>query len=151
MAIFLDRVDAAPISNSDFPFAFNQWISVLVDTLNENIADIQGAIGSTSVVTLTTQAVDVNSTYIPTNVGLTTFQLPALAPVGSRVTIAGEGAGGWILLTGAGQTIELPAVPASAAVSVASSSRYDSIEIICVVADTTWITLSTQTTGFVIV
>lgn len=41
MAIFLDRIDSAPIVNSDFDAQFLQWLWVLVDTLNENINDIQ--------------------------------------------------------------------------------------------------------------
>ena len=43
MAIFLDRIDAAPIVNSDFDAQFLQWLWVLVDTLNENILDIQNS------------------------------------------------------------------------------------------------------------
>lgn len=43
MAIFLDRVDSAPIINSDFDAQFLQWLWVLVDSLNENINDIQNA------------------------------------------------------------------------------------------------------------
>jgi hypothetical protein len=42
--IFLDRVDAAPISNSEFPFEFNQWLANTVDSLNEVINDIQNAL-----------------------------------------------------------------------------------------------------------
>jgi len=42
--IFLDRVDAAPVINNDTLDAqLLQWMWVLVDTLNENIADIQNA------------------------------------------------------------------------------------------------------------
>lgn len=42
--VFLDRIDAAPIvNNDDFDAQFLQWIWVLVDTLNENIFDIQNA------------------------------------------------------------------------------------------------------------
>jgi hypothetical protein len=44
MSIFLDRVDAAPIVNSDFDAQFLQWLWVLVDTLNENLSDIQEAL-----------------------------------------------------------------------------------------------------------
>lgn len=44
MAIFLDRIDSAPISDSDFDHQFLQWIWVLVDTLNESILKIQDAI-----------------------------------------------------------------------------------------------------------
>ena len=151
MALFLDRVDSAPMLSDEFSFEFGSWVSLLVDTLNEDINDIQGAISSTSAVTGTTQDVEINSNYTPTNAALTTFQLPDMAAVGSNVSIAGAGAGGWILLTGAGQTIELPEVPASATVSVASSGQYDSISIRCVVADTTWVVMSMSTTGFVIV
>ena len=35
MTFSLDRIDAAPINNSDFEFPFQQWLGVLVDTLNE--------------------------------------------------------------------------------------------------------------------
>lgn len=44
MAIFLDRVDSAPIMNSDFDPQFLQWLWVLVDSLNENINDIENAL-----------------------------------------------------------------------------------------------------------
>lgn len=44
MTIFLDRIDAAPIVNNEtFDAQFLQWLWVLVDALNENIFDIQGA------------------------------------------------------------------------------------------------------------
>lgn len=43
MSIFLDRIDAAPILEDDFSFAFGAWCSVLVDTLNELIFDVQNA------------------------------------------------------------------------------------------------------------
>jgi hypothetical protein len=151
MTLFLDRIDSAPIINSDFDMQLLQWIWVLVDTLNEDLNDIQGAILSQTTVTDITQAVEINSSYIPTNVALTTFQLPDTASVGNRVTIAGFGAGGWIILVGSGQTIKDADTGASAAVSVASSSRYDCIEIVCVEENTTWVTFSGRTTGFVIV
>lgn len=41
MAIFLDRIDAAPILEDDFSFAFRAWCGVLVDSLNEVINDVQ--------------------------------------------------------------------------------------------------------------
>ena len=151
MTLFLDRVDSAPIQNSKFDMEFTQWLGVLVETLNEDIIDIQNSILSRTAVVGITQNVDVNSVYIPTNVALTTFQLPNLAAVGTQVVIAGQGAGGWSLLTAAGQTIELADTGSTANTSVSSSSRYDSINIMCVVENLTWITLSTQTTGFVIV
>ncbi len=41
MPIFLDRIDSAPIANTDFDMEFRQWIWVLVDSLNQDISDIQ--------------------------------------------------------------------------------------------------------------
>lgn len=43
MTLFLDRIDAAPIANSNFDAQFLQWLWVLVDSLNESINDIQDA------------------------------------------------------------------------------------------------------------
>lgn len=43
MSIRLDRVDSAPIATSDFDHQFLQWIWVLVDSLNENMAAIEAA------------------------------------------------------------------------------------------------------------
>lgn len=44
MTLFLDRVDSAPIINGDFDPQFLQWVWVLVDSLNENINDLENAI-----------------------------------------------------------------------------------------------------------
>lgn len=44
MTIFLDRVNAAPIVNSDFDAQFLQWLWVLVDSLNETINDLEDAL-----------------------------------------------------------------------------------------------------------
>ena len=41
MTLFLTRVDAAPLSNTDFSFEFMQWLSVLVDQMNEVLATVQ--------------------------------------------------------------------------------------------------------------
>lgn len=43
MTIFLDRIDSAPVINSDLDSQLLQWFWVLVDSLNENISDIQNA------------------------------------------------------------------------------------------------------------
>jgi hypothetical protein len=41
MSITLDKIDSAPIASSNFDHQFLQWIWVLVDSLNENIAAIE--------------------------------------------------------------------------------------------------------------
>lgn len=43
MALFLDRVDSAPIVSGDFDPQFLQWLWVLIDGLNEVINDIQNS------------------------------------------------------------------------------------------------------------
>lgn len=43
MTFFLEKIDSAPIINSNFDTQFLQWLWVLVDTLNENINDIVNA------------------------------------------------------------------------------------------------------------
>ena len=37
MAIFLDRIDAAPLEDDDFSFSINSWFANTVDTINEDI------------------------------------------------------------------------------------------------------------------
>lgn len=39
--LFLDRIDSVPLEDDEFSFSFNSWVSVTVDTLNEDIQDIQ--------------------------------------------------------------------------------------------------------------
>ena len=157
MSLQLDKIDPAPIISAGMPFEFMQWIWVLIDSLNENIDDLNKVVSSVFVVptpspvVITTQTVDINTAYIPTNTMLSNFQLPDTVPVGVRVEIDGQGSGGWKLLVGSGQTIQLAVTGSTASTSVASSSQYDSISIICVVENKTWIVVSQSTAGFVIV
>lgn len=53
MAQFLDRIDSAPIANSDFDAQFLQWLWVLVDSLNENFSDLDLAINFLTAPSLT--------------------------------------------------------------------------------------------------
>lgn len=53
MAFFLDRIDSAPIVNSNFDAQFLQWLWVLVDTLNENVNDTQNALNFLTAVNYT--------------------------------------------------------------------------------------------------
>ena len=63
MAIFLDRIDAVPIaSNTEFDSQFLQWLWVLVDSLNGNMTDIQGAFNLLTAIGYTqTQITDMNT------------------------------------------------------------------------------------------
>jgi hypothetical protein len=147
--LFLERIDGVPLAgNDDLTFEIQRWMVLLVDTLNTILETIEPLLIDPIVITDTSQDVQPNTKYIPTNVALTSFQLPDTCAVGDVVELVGQGAGGWSLLVGTGQTIKLAA--SSAAVSIASAERYDAISVTCVVQDTTWVTTAWVSTGLVI-
>ncbi len=82
--------------------------------------------------------------YIPTNAGLTTFTPPAVATVGDYLEVAGEGAGGWTIAQNAGQSIQFGANASTVGVggSLASTNAFDTVRLVCRVANTTWSVLS---------
>jgi len=96
-----------------------------------------------AVVTTTTQLMSSNFGYITNNAGLITFTLPFLCDVGERVSISGWGAGGWLLDFNVGQTVIISNVVATPSFgSVASTNRYDQIELLCVETNLTFIARS---------
>ena len=98
----------------------------------------------------TTQAAAVDSGYIIQNAGATTVTLPATAPIGSRIAIAGLGAGGWVMTANAGQTIQLGSSVTSSGGTLTSANRYDQIEVVCIVANTTWGTRFSLSAGLTV-
>lgn len=99
----------------------------------------------------TTQTAAVNNGYVIGNAALTTVTLPAVAGVGSVVAISGFGAGGWVLAANTLQTIKVINTSTSVAGSLASTSRYDSVQVVCVVANATWEAQSICSAGLTIV
>jgi hypothetical protein len=87
----------------------------------------------------------VNTGYYITDASAVTITLPATAAAGSVVAIVGNGAGGWVLAPGSGQTIKI--IGSSASTSITSAEQYDCIEVLCVVANTTWVTRSLMSSG----
>ena len=90
----------------------------------------------------------VNTGYYITDASQVTITLPATAAAGSIVAIVGTGAGGWILAPGSGQTIKV--LSQSASTSITSASQYDCIEVVCTVANTTWVARSLMSAGVTI-
>ena len=82
----------------------------------------------------------INHGYIPTNVGITTFTLPITSAVGDVIAIAGESAAGWIIAQNAGQNIQISSDASSVGIggSASSTNQYDSVCLVCRVANTTW-------------
>lgn len=94
-------------------------------------------------VTTTTQAMAADNGYVANNAGLVTLTLPATAAFGTAISVVGKGAGGWLIAQNASQVIQVGSVGSTAGVggSVASSNRYDSIDLICTTANTVWTAL----------
>lgn len=93
-------------------------------------------------VTGVTQAMVADTGYVVNNAGLVTLTLPTTAAFGTAITILGKGAGGWIIAQNSGQSIQVGSVASTIGVggSVASTNRFDSIELICTTANTIWTT-----------
>ena len=95
-----------------------------------------------------TQAMAVTTGYVSNDTStLVTFTLPAVAAVGAEVAVVGSGTGLWTVAQNSGQTIHFNAVDSTTGTggSVSSTSRYDSMTLICNVANSDWVVY--QATG----
>ena len=89
-----------------------------------------------------TQAMVVNTGYVANDgASLVTFTLPPTASVGQVVAVQGAGTGLWKVAQNAGQSISFNAVTSTVGTggSVSSMSQFDSIYLMCVIANTTWV------------
>jgi hypothetical protein len=96
----------------------------------------------------TSQAAAINTGYIIGNASQTTVTLPGTAAVGSVVAVAGQGAGGFLLAANTGQTIKFAGSTTTSGGSLTSAEQYDYIQVVCIVANTTWLVQSAISTGF---
>lgn len=92
----------------------------------------------------TSQAAAVNQGYIISNAGQTTVTIPATAAEGSVFGVAGKGAAGWILQMNTGQTCHFGNTATTSAGSLTSTNQWDSVQIVCVTANTTFAVLCAQ-------
>lgn len=93
-------------------------------------------------ITAASQAMTRNNGYISNAVGLVTLTLPVTSVVGDLISVVGQGAGGWLIAQGAGQQIQIGSANSilGAGGSVASTNQWDSVDLVCVVASTIWVT-----------
>lgn len=100
----------------------------------------------TTTVTGTTQSASVNNAYVTNNAGAVTVTLPASAAVGDEIIVMGLGAGGWILAQNSSQLIRFgnAVTTTGAGGSLASTNRYDTLHIKCIVTDTTFSVIGAQ-------
>lgn len=90
----------------------------------------------------TSQSAAVNNGYIISNASQTTVSLPATAAEGSVFAIAGKGAAGWILQMNTGQTCHIGSSASTSAGTITSTNLYDSLTIVCVTANTTFVAIA---------
>jgi hypothetical protein len=95
----------------------------------------------------TSQAAAINSGYVVQNGSQTTITLPSTAAIGSLVSIRGLGTAGWILAANTGQTIKIGSQTTTSGGSLTSAEQYDSVDVTCVTANTTWIVSSVLSSG----
>lgn len=94
-------------------------------------------------VTGTSATMASNNGYVADNAGLVTLALPATSSFGDIIYIVGKGAGGFTISQAAGQSIHIGNGVSTVGVggSVSSSNQYDSLQLVCTVANTTWTTV----------
>jgi hypothetical protein len=94
-------------------------------------------------VTALSQAMEADNGYVANNAGLVALTLPTLCDFGQIVRVAGYGAGGWKIAFNVGQNAIVGRTVATTSVgTISSSQQYDQIELLCVVANTTFLALS---------
>lgn len=106
------------------------------------------------VVTTGSATMNTETIYITNFGGLCTLTLPPISSVGDLISIVGQGAGGWLIAQGGGQQIIISPrnTTLGATGSLASSAQYDSLNLICIVANQIWTTFgSPQSDGLIIV
>ena len=95
------------------------------------------------VVTSGSQAMTSNIVYIANFGTLVTFTLPTISAVGDRLSVVGQGAGGWIITQAASQEIIIGDQHSTIGTmgSIASTNQFDSLNLICVTANDVWISI----------
>jgi hypothetical protein len=101
---------------------------------------------STATIAGTSQAAVVATQYIALNAGQTTVTLPAVYAVGDVISLIGSTAnvGGWVLTAAAGDTIHVNNSTTSAGGTVTCTAvAGQCIQVVCDVANTSWVMTST--------
>src|SRR5574343_444356 len=107
-------------------------------------ADSTGGGFTWNEVTGTSQAMAVDNGYICNNGSLVTCTIPSTAAVGKVVRVTGSGAGGWKIAQNASEIIHFLSSTTTTGTGgyLASTNIHDSVELVCIVADTEWVVVS---------
>jgi hypothetical protein len=117
-------------------------ISIANGAGSVTISGTASGIGWTDV-TGATQAMVADSGYTANRSSLVTFTLPATAAYGTGLAVVGKGTGGWTIAQNVGQNIQIGSLSSTigAGGSVSSTNQFDSINLVCTTANTTWTVL----------
>lgn len=131
-----------PATPSDWSVQPTQ-VQQALDLLAQNSGSGTGL--TWNIITTDTTA-SVNNGYVTNSASLVTVTLPATAAAGSVIRVAGYGSGGWQIAQNAGQQIRFGNISTTAGATggLESSNENDAVELICVVADTDFIVVSTM-------
>ena len=112
-------------------------------TITDGVISVTGGSGGGSEltwteVTGTTQSASADNGYITNNESLVTITLPSTCAVGKTIRVVGKGAGLWKIAQNAGQQIIFGNKNTTIGTSgyIASLYKYDSVELLCITADT---------------
>lgn len=110
-----------------------------------NLETVSGGIPWTNV-TGTSATMAKSNSYQANNAGLVTLTMPSVASstFGDTIKVGGFGAGGWTIQCVATQLIHYGNQVTSAAGTLASSNRYDQVEIVCSSTTTEWFVRNSQ-------
>lgn len=91
-------------------------------------------------VTGTSQTMVADGGYVSNNPALVTLTLPTTAAFGTTISVAGKGAGGWKIAQNAGQQIFFGSSTTTSGATgyLQSTQQFDSIELLCITANTQW-------------
>lgn len=131
----------------DSPSGYSGYSGISGATGNSGVSGYSGSAGTGltwNEITGTSGTASVNNGYITNNAGLVTVWLPATAPLGSVVRVAGKGAGGWKIAQNSNNQIHLGNTASTSGTSgyLASTNQYDAIELLNITADDIWTTTS---------
>lgn len=99
------------------------------------------------------QTASINTIYGVNSNSLVVLTLPTVAPAGSIISVVGIGSGGWRIAQPSGVRINIgnQSTTTGSSGTVSSTNRYDSVQLICISANTTWTLLGGATGNFEIV
>jgi hypothetical protein len=138
--------DVGNLANGDTIVGLRSGVNV---RFTAPVFDQQIVVVTTASVTMNTETI-----YIANRATLVSLALPVTSAVGDLISVVGQGAGGWSITQGTGQEIFISPSHTTNGVSgsLSSSNQYDSLNLICIVANTIWTTFgSPQSDGLTIV